>query len=275
MSKEMRKTVSRPRFYMGLIKTFIRKSIQKEMAFGVNFFVNSLNTLLGLAGGLAGIFILFSRVPELNGWTVAEVLAVLGVYMLVDGIKNLFIGPSLGSIAGMDGDLWLGRFDFTLLKPVPVQFHVSFRNWNPWALMNVIAGAGVLAVSAVKLGHAMTAAGLLYFFAALVVSLLLVYSVMLLLIACAFWYLGSPLVWIYDSLIQLGRFPVKIYPGFLKALLTWVIPVGFIVTVPAEVLAGDFSVGTLAGGGVLAVGLFIAASLLFGAGLKKYASASS
>ena len=245
------------------------------MAFRFNFFINILNTFLQLAGGLAGVFALFANVDSLNGWNFPQVLAVLGVYMLVDAMKELFIGPGLQSIAGMDGDLWSGRFDFTLLKPVPVQFYVSFREWNPWAVVDIIAAFILLGVAGVKLGQVVTVPALAMFLGSLVISLLLVYSVMLLLISGAFWYLGAPLVWIYDSIIQMGRFPVSIYPGFLKLLLTWIIPVGFIVTVPAESLSSGIGILELVGGGLLAFTLFVAASMVFKAGLRRYSSASS
>ena len=262
-------------FYIRLINVFIRKSLQKEMAFRFNFFINILNTFLKLAGGLAGVFVVFANARSLNGWDFPRVLAVLGVYVLVDALRNLFIGPGLQSIAGMDGDLWMGRFDFTLLKPVPVQFYVSFRNWNPWAIVDIIAGLILLVVACVKIGGVVTVFGLGMFMVSLVISLVLVYSVMLLLVSGAFWYLGAPLVWIYDSLIQLGRFPVGIYPGFLKMVLTWVIPVGFIITVPAESLVVGIGFVELTGGGLLAFGLFFAAAAFFKVSLKKYSSASS
>lgn len=262
-------------FYIRLIKVFIRKSLQKEMAFRFNFFINILNTFLTLAGGLAGVFAVFANAESLNGWDFPRVLAVLGVYMLVDALKDLFIGPGLLSIAGMDGDLWMGQFDFTLLKPVPVQFYVSFRDWDPWAIVDIFAGLILLGVAVVKLGGVVTVSGLLMFLVSLLISLLLVYSVMLFLISGAFWYLGAPLVWIYDSLIQMGRFPVGIYPGFLKMVLTWVIPVGFIITVPAKSLSVGIGAAELAGGGLLAFGLFFAAALFFKISLKKYSSASS
>lgn len=261
-------------FYLNLIKVFIKQSLQKELAFRFNFLGNLLNTLLKLGGGIAGIMVLFSQTPELNGWNFAQVLAVLGIYMLVDSLKNLFIGPSLQSIAGMDGDLWTGRFDFTLLKPVPVQFYVSFRNWNPWAVMDIIAALVILGIAVSRLGETVTLPGVGLFLASLLISLVLVYSVMLFLISGAFRYLGAPLVWIYDSLIQMGRFPVSVYPGVFKLVLTWVVPVGFIVTVPAEVLSGVTGLVKPLVGGLLALVMFTAASRFFKSGLKKYSGAS-
>ena len=60
---------------------------------------------------------LFSQVSTLNGWTFASTLALLGVYLTINALRGWFIGPSLELLAGMEGDVWSGRFDFTLLRP--------------------------------------------------------------------------------------------------------------------------------------------------------------
>ena len=62
---------------------------------------------------------------------------------------------------------------------------------------------------------------------------------------------------------------------WLRLILTWVVPVGLMTTVPAQALTGELSLGMLIGGGALAIALFAASSALFRFGLRRYASASS
>ena len=57
--------------------------------------------------------------------------------------------------------------------------------------------------------------------------------------------------------------------------MTWIVPVGVLTTVPAQVLLGDFSLPMLSAVSVLAVGGLGATSLVFRAGLRRYTSASS
>ena len=256
-----------------LIKTFIRKSFQQELAFRFNFLVNILNTLLALAGGIGGLSIIFSNQETINGWRFSQTLALLGVYLIVQAIKNLVIGPSLNALAGMGGELWTGRFDFTLLKPIPTQFYVSVRNWSLWSLFDLLIGLGILLGSLLSLQISLSQVVL--FFLSMAVSLTLVYAILLALGSAAFWYLGTPLLWIFDSMIQVARFPIGIYPGFLRQVLTWVIPAGLIVTMPAEALFGKVGAYELIGGAFLAALLFFAASWFFRFSVKRYASASS
>src|SRR5260370_41635020 len=90
---------------------------------------------------------------------------------------------------------------------------------------------------------------------ALCISLLIVYAIFLLLTSASLWQHGVPLVWIFTSFMQLGRYPVGIYPGMLRLLLTWIVPVAFITTVPVEMLTRQVSPIMLVGGAGIALRL--------------------
>jgi ABC-2 type transport system permease protein len=278
-----------------LIGVFMRSSFQKEAAYRFNFGANLLNTILGLAGSIGGVLVIFSARKSLNGWSFRQVLALTGVYLLIQALKNLATAPSLNSLTGFSGELWTGRFDFVLLKPVSPQFHVSFKDWSFWSVFDALLAVGIIisAVSGLP-GQTGSVSGSLggtipfsvstpaagpvsaaLFIAAVAISLVLVYSILLLLGSAAFWYLGTPLSWIFDAFIQAGRFPVGIYPGFLKLFLTWLIPVAFIITVPAEVLTGGANIAALIGGALISVLLFVLSSAFFRLSVRRYTSASS
>jgi ABC-2 type transport system permease protein len=262
-------------YHLRLVWLFIRTSLQREVAFRANFFINILHTALNLLAGIAGVAILFGQVETFHGWTFGQALVLLGIYLLVGALQRLFIRPGLDTLAGMEGEIWEGRFDFTLLKPVDTQFLVSFRSWRPWAAGDTALSLVVLGVGLARLEGRPAMADLAGFLVALVASITIVYAVLLLLTSGIFWYQGAPLTWVFDSVIQLGRYPVGIYPGWLRLLLSWVVPVGFITTVPAEALTGQVSALELLGGAALAAALLVAASRFFRLSLRRYSSASS
>lgn len=261
--------------YIRLVIMFFKATLQNEMAYRFNFIINILNSVLGLAAGIGGIYILYANKETLNGWSFLETLALLGVYMTVQASKALVFGPSFNKLAGMGGEIETGTFDNTLLRPIPVQFHISVRSWSIWAVFDFIIGIGITITAATQLGIKYSILDVAAFVISLAISLAIIYSVMLFLSSVAFWYRGTFLLWILDDILQTGRYPVGIYPGFIKLILTWVIPVGFIVTVPAEILTGKSSYVMPACGVALAAVLFVAASVFFRRSLNKYTSASS
>jgi ABC-2 type transport system permease protein len=261
--------------YLKLIRSFARASAQNELAYRANFWISLLSAALNLGTGVLGIVVLFSQVEAVQGWTLASTLALLGVYLIVGALRALFIGPSLDALAGMDGEIWTGTFDFTLLRPLDVQFLASLRYWRPLALIDLALGLGVLGTAVVRLGQTLTAAHLAIFLVTLGAGVTVLYAVLLAFTALVLWSPGFFFTWAFDAVFQMARYPVGLYPGWLRLVLTWVVPVGIMTTVPAQALTGELPAGTLLGSLALALGLLAGASALFRGGLRRYASASS
>jgi ABC-2 type transport system permease protein len=258
-----------------LIFAFLRASAQQEMAYRSNFFIGLVYSLLNLGVALAGLGILYGQVETIRGWDYRSTLALLGVYLTVSALRGLFIGPSLDSLAGMEGDILSGRFDFTLLKPVNLQFLVSFRQWRLFALFDLALGMGVVARALTLPGAPLSTGGLLAFFAALAAGMTALYAVLLAFSALVFWSPGFLFTWVFDGVFQLARYPLGLYPGWLRLVLTWVIPVGLVTTLPAQALSGSLAPGMLIGSAAFALLLFGAATLFFQRSLRRYSSASS
>jgi ABC-2 type transport system permease protein len=181
----------------------------------------------------------------------------------------------MNSLGGIGGDAWTGRFDYTLQAPVSTQFLVSFQRWRLWSLIDVALSCVILGIALTLLGGQLDLLQVAMFVLALCISLLIVYAIFLLLTSASLWQHGVPLVWIFTSFMQLGRYPVGIYPGMLRLVLTWIVPVAFITTIPVEMLTKQVSPIMLVGGAGIALGLLLLASAFFRMSLKHYTGASS
>jgi ABC-2 type transport system permease protein len=74
---------------------------------------------------------------------------------------------------------------------------------------------------------------------------------------------------------EAGRWPVGIYPGWLRFMLTFLVPVAFAVTVPAEALTARLTLETLAGAVALASVLLIVSRVFWRYGVRNYTGASA
>jgi len=260
---------------LGLILSFVRVSFQEEAAYQSNFFIHVFYSLLNLVTGVVGLSILFSQVQQVNGWDFSATLALLGVYLTVSALRSLFIAPGLEALAGMDGEIWSGRFDFTLLRPLNIQFLVSLRKWRLFSLFDLLLGWGVLGAALVEMRFALSLGQAAIFLLALFSGLLVLYAILLGFTGLVFWSPDVLFTWLFDGLFQMARYPLAMYPGWLRWVLTWIVPVGMITSFPADALRGALSLQALLAGLGLSALLFLAASLLFRQGLRRYASASS
>ena len=96
--------------------------------------------------------------------------------------------------------------------------------------------------------------------------------------------LGATSIWfvkIYNvtevlrGLLEAGRYPIAAYPAAYRFFFTFVVPVAFLTTVPAEAMLGRGQITWLIGAVVLALGLFFVTTWFWRFALRFYTSASS
>ena len=261
--------------YLRLTAMFIQASAQQELAYRANFWIHLLHAFLNLGTGVLGVSVLFSQISDLRGWNYPAALALLAVYLLMEALRSLVVAPSFEALAGMEGEIDRGLFDFTLLRPVNTQFFISLRHWNLFSLLDLALALGVLAYALTRPGQAFSLVQVGAFVVALLAGLAVLYAILLTFASLNFWSPGFLFTWVFDAVFQMARYPVELYPGWLQLALTWVVPVGVMTTIPVRALNGSLSPGTLAGSVALALALVTAASVFFRISLRRYGSASS
>jgi len=80
-----------------LMWVFFRVGALNELQYRANFALQVLQSIIALGTGLAVLGLVFSHTSALNGWTPAELLAVLGVHTLMGGIIGTSIQPNMVS----------------------------------------------------------------------------------------------------------------------------------------------------------------------------------
>ena len=128
----------------------LRLGVLNALQYRVNFGVQIIQSFIGLVTALAGLAIVFGQTDNLAGWRQEELLALVGVFLLVGGLINVVIRPSMERL--MEG-VRLGTLDFTLTKPVDSQLLVSVRQVEVWKLVDVGIGAVILVIAVVNLGQ--------------------------------------------------------------------------------------------------------------------------
>jgi ABC-2 type transport system permease protein len=259
--------------FLKLWSHYLQIGFASEMQYRVNFFIQLLQALIALAVGLIGQFLVFSHTTQLGGWTHSELLAVLGVYMMMGGLIQALVQPNMNRLLEEIRD---GTLDFALMKPVDSQILISVREFRVWQLVDVLVGGIVLSVGVIETQKTVGLVQSLAFAATLVMGAVMLYCFWLILTTTAFWFIRvDELVNLFQGVYAAGRWPVGIYPDWLRISLTFLVPVAFAVTVPAEALVGRLTLATLLGALALTVALVIVTRLFWRAGVKNYSGASA
>ncbi len=256
-----------------LIWSYLRIGIANELQYRANFFIQLFQSFIALATGLIVLWLVFSKTTQLGGWSQPELLAVMGIYMLVGGVIQSAIQPNMQRLMNEIQD---GTLDFTLTKPVDGQILVSIREFRFWQLTDVIVGLVVMIIAIGQLNEQVGILQALAFAAALILGGIMIYCFWLILTTTAFWLIRIwELVNLFQGLYAAGRWPVTIYPQWLRIGLTFLVPVAFAVTVPAQALTNRLTPLTLLGALGLAVLLVALARFIWRLGVRSYSGASA
>jgi ABC-2 type transport system permease protein len=258
---------------INLIWIHFRLGILSELQYRVNFFIHSLETLIALSVGLTGLWLVYSHTTELNGWARPELLLVMGVHMLTGGLIWTTVTPNMQRLLG---DIQEGTLDHALTKPADAQVLISVREFRLWELTDATMGLIVIGVALYQLHFAVSWWQALAFVLALLCGAVMLYSFWLMLTSTAFWVIRiEELVNLFEGVYATGRWPVSVYPDWLRYGLTFLVPVAFAVTVPAEALTNRLTPQTLLGAAALAVGFLTLARFVWRRGLRAYSGASA
>jgi ABC-2 type transport system permease protein len=256
-----------------LVITFLKVNLQMSLAYRADTVVNILLNLMWLGWELLSLRIIFDNTDSLGGWGPGELIALLGVFRLVNTLMAALIWPATEKFNTSIRD---GSLDYTLLQPASSLFLVSFSRiviWRVWDL----ALAAVLIIAGIHISGGGTEGPQLISFMLLAASgMLILYSLWIVMVALTFWFVKfDNNVTILQALLDAGRYPVTVYPPWLRMIVTFVVPIAVSTTVPLQGLRGDLTAAGVVFFLAIGAASFLIASQIWRAGIRRYSGASS
>lgn len=256
-----------------LLSTLVKVNVQMSLAYRVDTIIAVLLNLFWLGWELVTMQIIFSNTATLGGWSFGDLITLLGVFKMINLFMAALIWPNTERFNTSVRD---GSLDYLLLQPVSSLFLVSFSRITVWRLWDLILSVILVVVGMSLSGTALTIGHLAAFLVLLVSGIGVLFSLWIALISLTFWFTKfDNNVTILQALLDSGRYPATVYPFWLRALITYVIPIAVATTVPVQALRGELTLATIALYLAVAVGAFLIARLIWHAGVRRYSGASS
>ena len=259
--------------YLRLLSALFKINVQMILAYRVDTIVNILLSLVWLGWELFGLGIIFSNTSNLGGWGLGQLIALLGVFHLVNALMAALIWPNTEKFNTSVRD---GSFDYILLQPVDSMFLVTFSQIVIWRIWDLALGTVLIIVGIRMTGGGVQPFNLLSFVLLSATGSLILYSLWIVLIGATFWFVKfDNNVTILQALLDTGRYPSTVYPTWLRLIVTFVVPIAVATTVPLQALRGELTPWQV----LLFLGVsaasFLVASRVWKAGIRRYSGASS
>ena len=259
--------------YLRLYGCVLRFSFSRAMEFRLDFFFRIGMDIIWNLGNLGIFWIIFLHTPILGGWTLDQTLVFLGGVFVSDAIHMTVFSNNMW---------WLpifinkGDLDYYLTRPVSSLFFLSFRDFAANSFVNLLVAVGILAWSLARYPARLGGVRVVIFLALLVIGVLLHYILNMIFLIPTFWmHASSGLRDIFFTMEQYITRPYGIFTGWLARVLISILPFALIVSFPTRALFEGFTPSLLLH--ILGVtgAAFLVMVLLWNAGLRAYASASS
>ena len=258
---------------LAIVRAQLRASIALALQYRLEFLVEGALAILWIADTLVPMLVVFGTRDAVEGWTFPEMLLVLGWFVALKGVLEGAVSPSLTAVIE---HVRKGTLDFVLLKPADAQLLVSVAKLEPWRIVDLVGAGLIFAYAFGKLGRAPTAGEVLAAGAMLLGALLVLYSIAILVVSIAFFAVRvDNLLYLFQSVFDVARWPSTIFRGFLAVLFTYVLPLALMTTYPALALLGRLRVGTALGALAGTVAFAAFARAVWSVSIRKYTSASS
>jgi ABC-2 type transport system permease protein len=247
-----------------LVLGYLRHNLMSAMAYRGAFILQAVGMLLNDAMLLFFWWVLFNRLPNLQGWDLTGVMTIYGIVAFGFGIGTVVCGNAfLVARIIASGDL-----DYYLALPADPLVHLLVSRMSLSAWGDLFFGLIVFLIAAPGRWMSLPLFLLLGLLAGLI---LIAFSV--LVGSLAFW-MGSAdnlAAQAINALITFSLYPVEIFPGVVRVLLYTLIPAALVGSMPAGLLS-DFSWGRLATLVITTAGITLAARVIFSWGLRRYES---
>jgi ABC-2 type transport system permease protein len=256
-----------------LLGTLVKLNLQQDLAYRADAAVNILVNLMWLGWELLSLNILFSNTTALGGWGLGEVVALLGVFRLVNTLMMALVWPNTEKFNRGVRD---GTLDYTLLQPVNSLFLISFTRIILWRAWDLALAAGLIVWGVAASGGGATPLSLLAFLLLVGSGAAVIYSLWIVMMAITFWLVKfDNNVTILQALLDAGRYPATVYPPWLRVIVTFVVPVAVATTVPLQALRGDLNGWQVLLFLGVGLGSVLVARRVWRAGIQRYSGASS
>lgn len=258
--------------YYRILKAYTRVSLSRMVSYRAD--------ILFRFAGIIPVFLIliflfsipFQYQSELAGWKKNEILVVLGMYYIAEGVAWSTFKSGIGTLERMVSE---GTFDCILIKPVSPAYVLSLIDIDSTRIADIVVGSflivWVLMQSSIIPGVWEIAGTLVSFVAGLAVS----YSLYLSVNTIVFWTTHASVRHVLQPVYGASRYPAEIWGEAIGRVLVWMIPLGLIAGVPAGMLVGKLGIEWAFYATIIAMVWIVGARLFWRTGLKLYVGVGS
>lgn len=254
-----------------LYKRMYIQQLKSILEYNKDFYILMCSAALTQALGFIFLWVIYDRIPDINGWQFWEVAFMYAMIFLTEGIASLFFEGTWR----MGGLVNRGELDRYLLRPVPVILQIFCTGIGINGMGNLLIGSVIVwqAFSHGNIDWSVAKVGIIFLL--MITAIIIRVSINLAGNSAAFWIrnAGNAFPLMVHSLADMAKYPITIFNQGIRIFITTFIPYAFISFYPATYIFDKSDwYGWWMLAPVVAVISAFAAYGIFRVGLSRYES---
>ena len=196
-------------------RIFIAQDLKKLMEYKVDFLTGMFGFIIYQTINLIFLWVIFSNIPALKGWTYEQIIFIYGFSLLPKGIDHLFF-DHLWNVG-----YWYiakGEFDKYLTRPINPLFTVIVERFQVDALGEMVVGIALIASTIGKVSLQWSVLNVILFILILPFATLIYTGIKIITTSVAFWTKRSGQITHVCYLVNdFAKYPTTIYNDVIWA----------------------------------------------------------
>jgi ABC-2 type transport system permease protein len=247
------------------------QQLKAILEYSKDFYVMICAAALTQFVGFVFLWVVFSRIPDIQGWGFWEVAFMYAAIYFSEGVGSLFFEGTWRMLKLVN----TGELDRYLVRPVPLVLQIVTTGIGMNGLGNIVIGGWIM-------GMALTRVAIDWSLSTVLAAVVLLISAMTVRVAInyaancsAFWIKnsGNAFPIMVHNMGEFAKYPITIFSLGLQLFISLAVPFAFVSFFPAAVLFGKEEWAVYGWMGPLVAAYTVGmAFLIFRIGLRKYES---
>lgn len=259
--------------YLKIYYLFFKYSLALLASHRFNFIMSAVSNVLWTLGQVISLQFIFERVQEFNGWSISDMLFLLGFGQLYVYTMFIFYQSNHDMI---ESYIITGDLDRMLTKPINLKFFLSFEGISVLQIIPCFVTVVPLLAIGFSGLQSLSPFDVVFAFIVFIIGAVILFFFSLTLSGINFFTdSAQSLRDTFANLTDSSRIPLTFFPTVIQFTFSFVIPLGFVTFYPTSILKNEQNALSVIIAELIVLAIFILLSkLVWGAGLKRYSGAA-
>ncbi len=264
--------------FLRLYGSYVAMYLKARMEYRFSFFSGISANFYCYFITYATFWTIVKKFGNLAGWGFADLTLLYGLNLLTYSLAAVFFWYT---VFHLEEEITSGNLDSYLIRPIGLIQQMVCRRFGDTFLGQIVVTLLFLILTLGKISYQLTPWSVLYLILVIISGVLAQGGAMILFGSLSFWMLRSMSLAriLYYDIRRFVHYPLSIFPGFIRILLTYALPYALINYYPSLLIlnkvqtAEEFALSLASP--LFGIGLFTFSIYLFKRGLKRYSGSGS